>query len=131
MKKLVIPLLVLILTSCQQEERYPVSIINPSEFLRKSEGIVIQADEIKSLRDQSDSLLPVLTMPRGDYFPSQLDDLDGDGSWDELFTVVDLAPAEKKKLYISFIEPSAYPDFPMRTNIRFADKKNNYICRPF
>jgi hypothetical protein len=61
----------------------------------------------------------VLTSTR-DTIPSQLDDLDGDGKWDELFFVVDL-PASSINIY-SLVWASSKPGYKIRTSVRFGKR---------
>lgn len=53
----------------------------------------------------------------GERMPSQCDDLDGDGSWDEFVFLSDLEAAESKQVFFEAVENP--PDFPVRANIRF------------
>lgn len=69
-------------------------------------------------------------LPRGDAFPivmndadtipAQLDDLNGDGAWDELFFVANLAPQSTLTLTLSWSQDSIA--FPARTSIRFGKR---------
>jgi hypothetical protein len=63
----------------------------------------------------------------GNHMPSQCDDLDKDGNWDELAFFVDLAKGETKKLYFNSVPKSEVPDYPKRTNVRFGYKDEPYV----
>ncbi len=45
--------------------------------------------------------IPLLLDENRDPLPCQVDDVDGDGLWDELFAVVDLPPSQKKVILTS------------------------------
>lgn len=55
----------------------------------------------------------------GNKLPSQCDDLDGDGIWDELAFLVDLDAGKEKTVYFDVVPEEGVPDFPKRTNVRF------------
>ncbi len=56
--------------------------------------------------------------------PCQLDDLNGDGKWDELFTLVNLEANETKTFELVLKTAKKAPEVKVRTNIRFADKSD-------
>ena len=61
-----------------------------------------------------------LVMNESDTIAAQLDDLNGDGAWDELFFVVSLPPQGTLKLELSWADDSIA--FPARTSIRFGKR---------
>ncbi len=115
-----------LVSSCTTEKSTSIILENTSDKTRIDAGITISREEISSWAEISDELLPALMNPDSTFVPSQVDDLDGDGTWDELFVVTDLAGKEQKEVTLAFYERSAYPATAVRTNIRFANKKNNY-----
>lgn len=64
--------------------------------------------------------LPGLQTELGEWIASQADDLDGDGRWDELVFLCSVAPRSDLAVFIQFRKPDALPQFPARTNVRFA-----------
>ncbi|MCK5795288.1 MAG: DUF4861 family protein, partial [Anaerolineales bacterium] len=64
---------------------------------------------------------PALKDETGNFIPSQVDDLDDDGEWDELFALIDMEPSSQKIVTLAFLAPGEYPAFKMRTNIRLGD----------
>ncbi len=50
-----------------------------------------------------------------------MNDLDGDGKWDELFLVTDFAPNEKKIATLSWSLKD--PKFPIKTSVRFGKRE--------
>ncbi|GAB3648456.1 hypothetical protein GCM10028791_12250 [Echinicola sediminis] len=69
---------------------------------------------------------PLLTTMEGDTLPAQLDDLDGDGQWDELFFVSDFSPNGSKTFYLDWIDQEI--DFPARTSVRFGKREGADIA---
>jgi len=59
-----------------------------------------------------------------ELIPCQLDDLNGDGKWDELFTLVNLEANETKTFDLVLKSAQDAPEVKVRTNIRFADKSD-------
>lgn len=106
----------LAMTSCRETKK--VALKNPLDQDRPDEVLALDRQSIeKSFRADGPDLLPVIK--NGDrILPSQTDDLDGDGSWDELAFLVDLKANEELLLDVAFVVPSAYPEFEKRTNVR-------------
>ena len=77
-------------------------VTNPGNETRKDEpvAITVSAPWVKS----------VTVYAEGKEIPSQLDDLDRDGKFDELAFVVDLAPREQKELKIVYSDKSVGAD---------------------
>ena len=69
-----------------------------------------------------DHLFPLLLSGKGDTVAVQLDDLDGDEQWDELFFVTDLPAEGQKTLRLSWI--ATQPQYKRRTSVRFG-KRNS------
>jgi hypothetical protein len=126
MKKISILFIGMLLSACTTEESITLILENQSDQTRHDAGIVISRGEISGWAELNDTLYPVLKTADGTYIPSQTDDLDGDGSWDELFVVTDFAGNEIKEVSLEFVEMSSYPETAARTNIRFASKTNGY-----
>ena len=112
---LVLFLLATTLISCTRTASF--TFINPLDTSREDEVMVITRDQVASKTEINDSLLPVF-MEADKMLPTQVDDLDGDGRWDELAVLVNFRGKETKKVTIGFESPSAYPVFEKRTNLR-------------
>lgn len=115
MKTLPLILLFVVLTSCGQKT---IKVTNSSDIPVSGKPFVISRSHIARLTGDSlanDVLFARL--PDGKWLPSQCDDLDGDGKWDELAFLCDLKPDETIK--IRFEKPDSNVHFPVRTNIRF------------
>ncbi len=126
MKNLLLLSTAVFILSCTPDKNYIISIENNSDFDRKDVGITISRSELEHLSTFDPDLLPVLTKGDNTYIPSQIDDLESDGSWDEMFIMTNLAAGESLKALLSFIPPEKYPVFEARTNIRFARKGEVY-----
>lgn len=76
-----------------------------------------------------DNFYPLLLSNKGDTIPSQLDDLDGDHKWDELFFLIDLRAGETKKVKLIWINHII--NLAKKTSIRFGVRpERNSIVSP-
>lgn len=89
---------------------------NPLNITREDESLILTRSQ---LRPVDKHLLPVIVNKQGEYIPCQLDDLNGDGQWDELAFVYSLPPSGRTQLNIKWIAAGKYPVFTARTNVRF------------
>lgn len=120
---LVVPF-ILVLTSCSSDTGTFV-ITNGSDLERTDEPVVITRSEIsEKTGSKSDNMLPVVYF-NDKAIPSQADDIDHDGSWDELAFTIGLSANESKTVSIKYVDSSEYPSFPSRTNVRFGVKNNS------
>jgi hypothetical protein len=106
----------MLLIACQQDKTYEIS--NPGNRDAIDLATVVSRSALSTYLSDSlaDDFLVVKDM-NGELLPSQCDDMDGDGSWDELAFLCDLEAGETKK--VMFERVAVMPDFPVRTNIRF------------
>ena len=68
----------------------------------------------------------VVVDAEGNYLPSQCDNLDNDGKWDELAFLINLEAGVPQTVYFDAVSDEEVPDFPKRTNIRFGYKEAPY-----
>jgi hypothetical protein len=105
-------------------ERVAVTLVNPLPVARKDTPVVIKPEQVPAIRGAHE-LTVTLVDPKGEprpvpnrrqraqegphgrlgetsgrSFDYQMDDLDKDGVWDELFFVTDFGPGERKTIYI-------------------------------
>jgi hypothetical protein len=59
---------------------------------------------------------------KGKPIPTQTDDLNGDGKWDELAFTVDMKPGSSLKLYAVWIEAKKAPVFEKRTQVYLGEE---------
>jgi hypothetical protein len=74
--------------------------------------------------NNSANAIPVLIY-KNDTIPSQVNDLDGDGKWDELFVVANFSSNEKKNTKLVWVNKA--PKFPVRTSVRFGKREAENI----
>ncbi|WP_252196454.1 DUF4861 domain-containing protein [Bacteroides salyersiae] len=106
--------------SCAEKNISTITLNNPANIDRKDESCIIKRAD---LCPDNETCVPVLKKQTGEYISSQLDDLDGDGQWDELAFVYDINKKEKLDLKVEWIAPADYPDFPIRTNVHYGKMK--------
>lgn len=119
----------LALVNCKEAKETIVPMIaltNNSDIELSQKAVAVDRALID--REKNSKGFPLLT--RGsDTIPSQVNDLDGDGVWDELFLVTDFAPREKKSVALHWVDEA--PSFPVRTSVRFGKRETeNTAVKP-
>ena len=76
---------------------------------------IIKASDLKIIKGK----LPVIKDKEGKYVPCQFDDMNGDGTGDELVFVYSLANYGSEELTIDWVEHENYPSFMARTHVRY------------
>ena len=110
------------MVSCGGNKEAVITIENPVALDRPDEPVTIERTHLDSLvSGVPEGKVPLVKNMQGDVIPSQADDLNKDGQWDELFLLVSLKPNESKQLKVSFVSPEALPKFIQRANVRFAN----------
>lgn len=108
-------LILLVVTSCTQQAS--IVLKNPMDKERADEVIVFSREEISDKIDLEEGMLPVFKFS-GKLIPSQVDDLDGDGKWDEVVLLIDINAGEEMEAEIELVAEKDYPTFDKRTNLR-------------
>lgn len=109
----------LLLVSCSSNTDQNFQLSNPaSSEMTDAQFVLTRAD----LAPTSEATVPVVKDASGKLIPSQIDDMDSDGKWDELAFVYTLAPSQKVKVLVSWVDKAKYPVFPARSNVRFGYK---------
>lgn len=114
--------------SCNTETA-KLYLTNTLDETFKDVPIVINREKMSDFVDLSHRY-PLLLSSKGDTLAFQLDDINGDGIWDELAFLCDFASNERKELLISSVSSlSDIPEFRKRTNIRYGKMlaKNNIV----
>ncbi|MGM0619825.1 MAG: DUF4861 domain-containing protein [Bacteroidota bacterium] len=109
--------------SCKKHSTYTFE--NPLDSPRKNVVVVLDRTAIVDYNEFETGTLPVFKFDNGDFVPTQVDDLDGDGEWDELVLVTDFEAGETLEFEIGFLPESEYPEFKKRTNIRLGIKQED------
>ena len=107
--------LLVVTTGCRKNTGWVIE--NPLSADRSDEVLIFSRNEIAAKLAIPGDMMPLFHMG-GALLPSQADDFDGDGQWDEATVVVSLPGDGSGKLVVSFVSPSAYPSFEKRTNVR-------------
>lgn len=111
--------LLLLLTQCgTAPEKSEITITNNSEITLTDKAVSI--DRAKITVPKLGKYYPLIISAEGDTVASQLNDLDEDNNWDELFFVVNL-PANGKEAYtLQWV--NKMPKYVIRTSARFGKR---------
>jgi hypothetical protein len=109
------------LFSCKKEVVFKLE--NPLNTVRTDEVIVLSREQVEQKLKLKEGILPVFKTADGKAIPSQVDDLDGDGKWDEVVFIVDFDANESKQIVAELVPEAEYPQFEKRTNLRLGIKQ--------
>jgi hypothetical protein len=108
------------LWSCEKMGDYTIS--NNSEFDIVDKNFTLSRKQVESAFGKEFGNKKVMVVDvNGEYLPTQNDDLDLDGKWDELAFVVDMKANSEKNLNLKLVD--VLNVFPAKTNVRFGYKK--------
>lgn len=108
--------LALLIVSCSKDNSF--TITNPSKTDLNDYSVILNREALADYLPDNLVVLPVtVTTENGELLPSQCDDMNNDGTWDELVFQCDLKAGETLRVY--FTVSDTQPGFPVRTNIRF------------
>lgn len=93
-------------------------LTNPLYVERTDEVVIIDRAVIESQFGATPTGYAPVVKLNGELIPSQVDDLDLDGQWDELAICVNFKATETLKLDIEQVQITEYPEFEKRTNLR-------------
>lgn len=120
--KLYLPvaLAALLIMSCkaQKATTSTISLSNDSDMKLTDKAVIIKRSAIDKTGSTKD--FPLLVY-KNEPIPSQVNDLDGDGKWDELFFVTNFSAKEKKTIQLKWV--TEMPKFPIRTSVRFGKRE--------
>lgn len=94
-------------------------VSNTSGVSRTEDPVVITREALAGLIEVPSSPKLALVSIKGNEIPSQLDDLNQDGKWDELAFQVDIERNSSVEVKIKWVEPDEAPKFPKRTQAFF------------
>ncbi len=112
--------------SCNPDKEITLQVYNPMDQTRNDAIVLLSRGEIEGWISVPAGQWPFLKDPAGNYIPAQVDDLDGDGTWDELFALTNLEAGAQQKISLGFTPAENYPEFPIRTNLHLGDARNQY-----
>lgn len=115
-----------LLWSCSQEQdlkKSAFTVTNPLERAVKDASVAIKRANIESYVGESTDF--TLLAEDSVVVPYQLDDLDGDGQWDELALVIDLAAQQNVSMFIDLNR--VCPEFTDRAHARlgYSETRND------
>ena len=125
MKSKVFILILLMATFFSCKKEVGVIIENHLNVERTDEVVVLTKDQVSQKVNLKEGMLPVFKTADGNIIPSQVDDLDGDGNWDEAVFVLDFTANESKSVKIESVPVDDYPQFEKRTNLRLGIKQED------
>jgi len=94
-----------------------ITIVNASSVALKDKPVSINRITLSGI--PAGNVYPLI-MSQKDTIPAQLDDVDGDKKWDQLFFVVDLKANQKRVLSLKWV--ATEPQFTKRTSVRFGKR---------
>ncbi len=116
-----IAVLAFILSQCTTAPRKSeISLLNTSSVNLTDKAISIERSQIPNF--SKPGAYPLIISAQGDTIPSQLNDLDGDKKWDELFFVVDLPANGAESYTLQWVNRE--PVYVVRTSARFGKRSS-------
>ncbi|MFB6343240.1 DUF4861 domain-containing protein [Saccharicrinis sp. FJH62] len=112
----------IVLFSCNKE--ITVQIVNPLNEGRSDEVIVLSRNDIEH-RITLDSMNIPSFKSGEEPVPYQLDDMNGDGLWDEASLLLNFSAKEIKTIVIGQVSENDTPKFEKRTNLRLGIHKED------
>jgi Domain of unknown function (DUF4861) len=107
------------LYSCSDREP-GLLLVNETKLDRIDEPVTLAKNALVRLIGAiPENRIPILVSSEADTIPFQLDDLDGDNSWDEMFFLVSIKAGSKQKIYFRFADRTLMPSFSKRVNVQF------------
>ncbi|MFI1743309.1 DUF4861 domain-containing protein [Thalassobellus sediminis] len=121
MKRNIISLIVIALSlvACKKEVPTEIILTNNSDFELTDKPISIKRNLVST---DSINYYPLLINDL-DTIPSQINDLDEDGNWDELFFVANFSAQEKKTITLKWTNKK--PNYKIRTSARFGKRESS------
>ncbi|WP_165834845.1 DUF4861 family protein [Flavobacterium cheongpyeongense] len=110
--------LVFIGSKAQKSQSAKIVLINNSDLELPQKAISIKRNLLNA--KGTEKSFPVL-LQKSDTIPAQLNDLNGDGKWDELFFVADFSANEKKTVELKW--SNVDPKFTVKTSVRFGKRE--------
>lgn len=109
----------LLLVQCQTDSsKSAIVLTNSSDIDLTDKAISIERSQFTKIPEGN--VFPLVISSEGDTLPSQLDDLDEDDTWDELFFVTDLAANKEVSYSLKWVNDP--PNYTVRTSVRFGKR---------
>lgn len=110
-----VTLAVLSFMSCKAQQK--ITLSNGSDIKLTEKAVTIKRSAIDKTGTAKG--FPLMSY-NNEPIPSQVNDLDGDGKWDELFLVTNFSAKERKTVQLKWV--SEAPKFTVRTSARFGKR---------
>lgn len=123
MRTTLVILISIVLFSCEKETK--LTVTNSINIYRQDEVLILTKEQLAQKVALQEGLLPVFKVEGDIILPSQCDDLDNDGNWDEIVFIIDLLANETKEVAVDFVTKDEYPEFDKRTNLRLGIKQED------
>lgn len=99
-----------------QRQNAVIQLSNTSNFALTNKAVAISRNDLKV---EGEHLFPVLIVG-SDTIPSQLNDTNTDGQWDELFFVTNFSAKETKDVQLKWVATA--PNYVTKTSVRFGKR---------
>jgi len=114
--------LAVLVTACTPHTQ-PFKVSNTLDYPVKDKTVVLTVEEVAAYLPLAKEGKAVLAADAsGKAWPTQNDDVDGDGQWDELSFLVSMEAASHAEVVFRYAESKELEAFPKRTNVRFGYK---------
>jgi hypothetical protein len=124
LKSLIIITPLFFLSQCKNHSDSELTLVNPDNFIRKDELIVLTRDMLqKKIGNIPDGKFISVKTNDDKREVIQFDDLDGDGSWDEAVFLYSFAPSENVTLSLGLSDEGTPKDATVMAHVR-QRKKN-------
>ena len=105
-------------SACSNSTTITFTVENTINVERIDESVIVTKAKLLSLiPNYNEKFIPMLLNNKGEKIPFQLDDLNGDNSWDELAFVYNFKAKEKAVITIKLVSKDKMPKFKIRTNV--------------
>ncbi|WP_205499797.1 DUF4861 domain-containing protein [Rufibacter psychrotolerans] len=108
------------LASCVAHQE--VVLTNRSSVALTDKAITLTRNQLRNV--PAATAFPLLLGQNGDTIASQLDDLDGNNQWDELFFVTNLPANGKQTVRLAWVD--AKPQYTPRTSVKFGKRTSQH-----
>ena len=111
--------LALLFVQCQADSgKIDIVLENSASIDLTDKPISIERSQLAEIPEGK--VFPLIISSAGDTIPAQLDDLDGDKTWDELFFVADIPANVESRYSLEWVNDK--PNFLVRTSVRFGKR---------
>jgi hypothetical protein len=111
------------LNSCSKPNQ--ITFKNTLDEERNDETIILKKADLESRFGTFETGMAPVLKAAGELVPSQVDDMDGDGQWDELVANLSFGASESITLDVELVPVNEYPSFEKRTNVRLGIKQDD------